>query len=200
MRRATQSDSSHIFNLVKGLAIFERDLEAVTVTEKDYERDGFRGDRPLFHCILLEEVKLTDYNYNGELKNDGDNNFKDTESSSAIGMAFWYLGYSLSNGHAETRDNGDTINDETGRFLYLEDLFIEDAYRRRGGGRAMMYALADICRKLNCISMVWQALDWNTPALAFYEAIGAKIIKGCVTLRFDKIGMKQFSRQCHDQE
>jgi diamine N-acetyltransferase len=64
---------------------------------------------------------------------------------------------------------------EEGRFLYLEDLFIEEAYRGMGGGKAIMERLALISLALDCCKFTWAALDWNTPALNFYQKIGATL-------------------------
>jgi diamine N-acetyltransferase len=62
-----------------------------------------------------------------------------------------------------------------GRFLYLEDLFIEEVYRGMGGGKAIMERLALISLALDCCKFTWAALDWNTPALNFYRKIGASL-------------------------
>lgn len=53
----------------------------------------------------------------------------------------------------------------TGRFLFLEDLFFEEKYRGQGGGKLIMSTLATVAQQLGCSKAVWQALDWNTPAM-----------------------------------
>jgi GNAT superfamily N-acetyltransferase len=58
--------------------------------------------------------------------------------------------------------------------LYLEDLFVRPAHRARGIGRALLRALARIARERNCGRMEWAVLDWNEPALNFYETLGAR--------------------------
>jgi len=88
-----------------------------------------------------------------------------------VGMGFFYFGYSAING---------------GKYLYLEDLFIQEAYRGRGCGRSIMLSLADIALRSDSSRFVWQALDWNTPALRFYQAIGANVLKGLVTVRLNE--------------
>jgi GNAT superfamily N-acetyltransferase len=75
------------------------------------------------------------------------------------GMGIFFFGYILGEG----------------RFLYLEDLFIEEAHRGMGGGKAIMERLALISMALDCCKFTWVALDWNTPALNFYRKIGAAI-------------------------
>lgn len=60
--------------------------------------------------------------------------------------------------------------------LYLEDLFVRPAYRRRGFGRAMLLQLARIASERNCGRLEWSVLDWNEPAIFFYETLGATIM------------------------
>lgn len=57
--------------------------------------------------------------------------------------------------------------------LYLEDLFVEPAARGRGVGLALMSALAQITLDRDYGRFEWSVLDWNTPALEFYRALGA---------------------------
>jgi GNAT superfamily N-acetyltransferase len=67
--------------------------------------------------------------------------------------------------------------------LYLEDLFVRPAYRGRGIGRAMLVHLAKIAVEEGCARYQWQVLDWNIPAIKFYEALGAKVLKEWLTMR-----------------
>src|ERR1043165_4144026 len=57
--------------------------------------------------------------------------------------------------------------------LYLEDLFVEPEARGRGAGLALMSALARIAVERDYGRFEWAVLDWNTPALDFYRALGA---------------------------
>ncbi len=57
--------------------------------------------------------------------------------------------------------------------LYLEDLFVLPEYRGRGFGKAMLVQLAKIAKERNCGRFEWAVLDWNEPALKFYESLGA---------------------------
>jgi GNAT superfamily N-acetyltransferase len=57
--------------------------------------------------------------------------------------------------------------------LYLEDLFVEPAARGRGAGLALMSALARIAVERGYGRFEWSVLDWNTPSLEFYRALGA---------------------------
>ncbi len=58
--------------------------------------------------------------------------------------------------------------------LYLEDLFVHPSWRRRGIGRAMLAHLARVAVERGCGRMEWSVLNWNTPALDTYRAIGAQ--------------------------
>jgi GNAT superfamily N-acetyltransferase len=57
--------------------------------------------------------------------------------------------------------------------LYLEDLFVRPEARGRGYGRRLLAHLAMIARDRGCARMEWSVLDWNTPAIGFYRALGA---------------------------
>ena len=58
--------------------------------------------------------------------------------------------------------------------LYLEDLFVRPAARGKGVGSALLSALARIALQRNYGRFEWSVLDWNEPALKFYETLGAK--------------------------
>ncbi len=60
--------------------------------------------------------------------------------------------------------------------LYLEDLYVRPAHRRRGYGRAMLLRVARIAFERNCARLEWSVLDWNEPAISFYERLGATIM------------------------
>lgn len=60
--------------------------------------------------------------------------------------------------------------------LYLEDLFVLPTYRRQGVGIALIRALARIARDRHYGRLEWSVLEWNHPAIAFYEGIGAEVL------------------------
>jgi GNAT superfamily N-acetyltransferase len=62
------------------------------------------------------------------------------------------------------------------RSLWLEDLFVEPAHRGRGAGKALLGALARIARDRGCGRFEWAVLDWNAPAIRFYESLGASVL------------------------
>jgi diamine N-acetyltransferase len=61
--------------------------------------------------------------------------------------------------------------------LYLEDLFVRPAHRAHGIGRALLRELARVAEKRGCGRMEWAVLDWNEPALGFYQTLGARQMK-----------------------
>jgi GNAT superfamily N-acetyltransferase len=58
--------------------------------------------------------------------------------------------------------------------IYLEDLFVEPAWRARGFGRALLSYLAQLTLERDCARLEWSVLDWNEPAIGFYHALGAQ--------------------------
>lgn len=60
------------------------------------------------------------------------------------------------------------------RGLYLEDLFVMPEYRGRGYGKALLLHLREIAQGEKCGRMEWSVLNWNQPAIDFYESLGAK--------------------------
>jgi len=67
--------------------------------------------------------------------------------------------------------------------LYLEDLFVQTEFRGKGIGKALLLYLARLAVEENCGRFQWQVLDWNTPAIQFYESLGAKVMKEWLTMR-----------------
>ncbi|NNC24380.1 GNAT family N-acetyltransferase [Salinisphaera sp. USBA-960] len=68
-----------------------------------------------------------------------------------------------------------TFSTWLGRYgLYLEDLYVTPALRGHGVGRALLTDLAGIAVAGGCRRVEWQVLNWNKPAIDFYEAIGAR--------------------------
>jgi GNAT superfamily N-acetyltransferase len=57
--------------------------------------------------------------------------------------------------------------------IYLEDLYVRPGARGGGAGRALLTALARECVEHGYARLEWSVLDWNTPAIRFYEALGA---------------------------
>ena len=58
--------------------------------------------------------------------------------------------------------------------IYLEDLYVAPEYRKLGAGKALLQRLAKIAVEKDCGRFEWSVLDWNTPAIEFYESFGAR--------------------------
>ncbi|MBU4464365.1 MAG: GNAT family N-acetyltransferase, partial [Actinobacteria bacterium] len=75
-----------------------------------------------------------------------------------VGIALWFFTYST----------------WTGRHgIWLEDLYVNEAERGSGYGKALLATLAAICVERGYSRLEWTVLDWNTPAVGFYRSIGA---------------------------
>ncbi|MBW4461731.1 MAG: GNAT family N-acetyltransferase [Nodosilinea sp. WJT8-NPBG4] len=59
--------------------------------------------------------------------------------------------------------------------IYLEDLFVYPDYRRQGIGKALLVHLGKLALERGCGRLEWSVLDWNTPAIEFYQSMGAEI-------------------------
>ena len=79
----------------------------------------------------------------------------------AAGFAFFFYNYSTWRGRPG---------------LYLEDLFVLPELRGHGIGKALLQELAKIAVNEHCYGIRWMVLEWNEPALKFYESLGAEIL------------------------
>jgi GNAT superfamily N-acetyltransferase len=57
--------------------------------------------------------------------------------------------------------------------IYLEDLFVDEAFRRRGFGGALLRYVARLAKERQCGRLEWSVLNWNEPAIEFYRKLGA---------------------------
>jgi len=67
--------------------------------------------------------------------------------------------------------------------IYLEDLYVQPAYRGRGYGKALLKRLAQITVERGCGRLEWACLDWNKPSIDFYRSLGAVSMDGWTTYR-----------------
>jgi len=79
--------------------------------------------------------------------------------------------------------------------LYLEDLFVRPALRSHGIGRGLLRALARIARERNCGRMEWAVLDWNEPALRFYQSLGARQMKEWIVHRLTPVEIDKLASE-----
>jgi GNAT superfamily N-acetyltransferase len=83
------------------------------------------------------------------------------ESGRAVGFALFFHNFSTFLGR---------------KGLYLEDLFVKPECRGKGYGKALLVRLAQIACERKCGRFEWSVLDWNTPSIEFYEAMGARVM------------------------
>jgi GNAT superfamily N-acetyltransferase len=60
--------------------------------------------------------------------------------------------------------------------IYLEDLFVLPEFRGLGIGKSLLQKVAAIAVEKGCLRLQWEVLDWNTPAIDFYRAMGAEFL------------------------
>jgi len=151
IRKGRIEDMPAVLGLIKELATFEKEPNAVVVTVADLERDGF-GESPLFHTFIAEE--------NEEI----------------IGMALYYYRYST----------------WKGKTIHLEDLIVKE--EKRGSGLGFkLYSEVIAQGKCDGVRRIeWNVLDWNTPAIEFYEKSGAKVFKDWLVAQMDEKGIDAF--------
>ncbi|MDC0189514.1 GNAT family N-acetyltransferase [Flavobacteriales bacterium] len=93
-----------------------------------------------------------------------------------IGMAFYYTTYS-------TWD---------GKCLFLEDLVVTKKYRSQGVGSSLFKAMIEIAKKNQSNRMMWQILNWNTPAIEFYKNFNAQISNEWLNGKLNKDQIENF--------
>jgi GNAT superfamily N-acetyltransferase len=69
--------------------------------------------------------------------------------------------------------------------LYLEDLYVRPEARGAGLGKGLLTFLAAIAIKRDCARLQWSVLDWNTPSIGFYTALGARPMDEWTVMRVD---------------
>ncbi|GAA4240516.1 GNAT family N-acetyltransferase [Actinomadura meridiana] len=109
----------------------------------------------------LDEVRATEEQVRESLFGDEPKVFAHVaeHEGRVVGFALWFLTYSTWNG-----THG----------IYLEDLFVEPGVRGHGYGKALLSELARIADERGYGRVEWAVLNWNTPAISFYEAMGAR--------------------------
>ena len=142
----------YVLNLIKELAVFEKEPDAVVVTVEDLERDGF-SENPLFHTFVAEI------------------------DSEIVGIALYYYRYST----------------WKGKTIHLEDLIVNEKMRGGGVGFALYSEIIKQGKKENVRRIEWNVLDWNTPAIDFYEKSGAKLLETWRVVQMDEKGIEQFN-------
>ena len=69
--------------------------------------------------------------------------------------------------------------------IYLEDLYVRETARGSGLGKALLVHLAALAVERDCARLEWSVLDWNAPAIGFYQALGARPMDEWTVMRVD---------------
>ena len=98
------------------------------------------------------------------------------EENEIIGMALYYYRYST----------------WKGKTIHLEDLIVKESKRGTGAGFALYKEIIKQGKAENVRRIEWNVLDWNTPAIDFYEKSGAKVLGDWRVVHMDDKGIEQF--------
>lgn len=151
IRKGHQQDMPAVLELIRELAVFEKEPDAVVVTVADLQRDGF-GENPLFHTFVAE--------VDGQI----------------VGMALYYYRYST----------------WKGKTIHLEDLIVKEKMRGSGIGFQLYSEVIAQGKRDGVRRIEWAVLDWNTPAIDFYEKSGAKVLDDWRVAQMNESGIEAF--------
>ena len=97
----------------------------------------------------------------------------------AAGFAFYFFNYSTWVGRPG---------------LYLEDLFVHPEFRGLGIGKALLQRVAAIAVEKSCGRLQWAVLDWNTPAIDFYRAMGGELMNEWTNVRITGEALERLAK------
>lgn len=75
--------------------------------------------------------------------------------------------------------------------LFLEDLFVFEKFRGHGIGMALLATVSKLALEEGCFGLRWEVLDWNRPAIEFYEKLGATFLNERKVVAFDKEALRR---------
>jgi len=78
--------------------------------------------------------------------------------------------------------------------LFLEDLFVTEKFRGNGIGKSLLAAVARLAIEENCFGLRWEVLDWNRPAIEFYEKLGADFLHERKVVALDEAALKRIAQ------
>ena len=127
---------------------------------------------------LLHAVEATEQMIDAALFGPGPRVFCDIAEwdGEPAGFALWFPNFSSFRGR---------------HGIFLEDLFVRPPFRRRGIGRALFRHLAQRCAAEGWTRFEWRVLDWNTPSIAFYESLGAELLREWTVCRLSGDALAQ---------
>ena len=96
-----------------------------------------------------------------------------------VGFALWFYNYSTFRGR---------------HGIWLEDLFVRPEHRGAGAGLALLRGLARRCQDEDLARLEWSVLDWNAPAIGFYDRLGALAMDDWTTRRLTGAGLEALAQ------
>ena len=78
--------------------------------------------------------------------------------------------------------------------LFLEDLFVLDEFRGKGIGKSLLVAVCKLAVEEGCFALRWEVLDWNAPAIEFYEKLGATFLNERKVVTFDSEALQRVAK------
>lgn len=167
VRKAIKADMPEVLNLIKELALFEKEPTAVEISVETLETEGF-GDNPLFQCFVAtsEEVIENDTRTSGSAE----------ATHHIVGAAIVYYRFST----------------WKGRTLHLEDLIVTESMRGKGFGEGLYAEVMNFAHSQGLKRVAWDVLDWNTGAIKFYERSGANIMAEWRVVHMDEKGLNNY--------
>jgi GNAT superfamily N-acetyltransferase len=151
IRKAVRNDMPQALELIKELALFEKELDKVEVTVDQLQNDGF-GKSKAFTCFVAEV------------------------NNTIEGIALVYNRYSTWKGVV----------------LHLEDLIVSEKMRGSGIGTLLLDKVVTFGHELGVKRISWEVIDWNDPAIAFYEKKGANVMRDWDVVQLDEKGIKNY--------
>jgi GNAT superfamily N-acetyltransferase len=79
--------------------------------------------------------------------------------------------------------------------IYLEDLFVRPEYRGLGLGKQLLQAIAQLAVERGCGRLEWSVLDWNEPAIGFYQSLGAVPMNEWTVYRVTGAALQQLGKK-----
>ena len=129
---------------------------------------------------LLHEVEATEADVRRDLFGENPRCFCDIAESEGkpVGFALWFYNYSTFRGRAG---------------IYLEDLFVLPEARGLGAGKALLSRLAQRCVDADLGRLEWWVLDWNRPAIEFYDSLDAQAMSDWTVRRVDGEALRRLA-------
>lgn len=159
VRRATREDCPSMLELIRELAVYEKAPNEVTVDPAHFEESGF-GPNPVWWAFVVE---TSDTSTPLTLSTSS------TPPNPIVAFALYYIRYST----------------WKGQVMYLEDIIVTEKMRRKGIGRILMGRLIVEAKERGFKRISWQVLDWNQPAIDFYQQFGASFDGGWVNVNLN---------------